>query len=97
MEPVIEPFTARVAQVRLQAPRIPYLSGVTGKWITGEEATDPTYWARHFREAVQFSAGVSELRKNTNNVLLEVGPGSVSQALSRASTVGQGLLARAIR
>ena len=27
-------------------PEIPYLSNVTGGWITAEEATDPAYWAR---------------------------------------------------
>jgi acyl transferase domain-containing protein len=83
MDPLIEPFTARVAQVRLHAPKIPYVSGVTGKWITPQEATDPSYWARHFRQAVQFSAGVSELRKNPNAVLLEVGPGNVLSTLAR--------------
>ena len=83
MDPLIEPFTARVAQVRLHAPKIPYVSGVTGKWITPQEATDPSYWARHFRQAVQFSAGVTELRKNPNAVLLEVGPGNVLATLAR--------------
>ena len=83
MDPLIEPFTARVAQVRLHAPKIPYVSGVTGKWIIPQEATAPSYWARHFRQAVQFSAGVTELRKNPNAVLLEVGPGNVLSTLAR--------------
>jgi amino acid adenylation domain-containing protein len=83
MDPLIEPFTARVAQARLHAPKIPYVSGVTGKWITPQEATDPSYWARHFRQAVQFSAGVTELRKNPNAFLLEVGPGNVLSTLAR--------------
>jgi amino acid adenylation domain-containing protein len=83
MDPLIKPFTARVAQVRLHAPKISYVSGVTGKWITPQEATDPSYWARHFRQAVQFSAGVTELRKNPNAVLLEVGPGNVLSTLAR--------------
>jgi amino acid adenylation domain-containing protein len=83
MDPLVEPFTARVAQVHLHAPKIPYVSGVTGEWITPQEATDPSYWARHFRQAVQFSAGVTELRKNPNAVLLEVGPGNVLSTLAR--------------
>ena len=86
MDPLIEPFTARVAQVHLNAPKIPYVSGVTGAWITPQEATDPSYWARHFRHAVQFSAGVTELRKNPNAVLLEVGPGNVLSTLARQHT-----------
>jgi amino acid adenylation domain-containing protein len=83
MDPLIEPFTKRVAQTRLSPPRIPYVSGVTGKWVQDEEATDPAYWARHFREPVQFSLGVAELRKNPGNILLEVGPGNVLGVLAR--------------
>jgi amino acid adenylation domain-containing protein len=83
MDPIVEPFTARAAQAHLQPPRIPYVSGVTGAWITDAEATDPAYWARHFRQPVQFSAGVSELMKHPSAVLLEVGPGNVLGTLSR--------------
>ena len=83
MDPIVEPFTARVKQVHLRPPQIPYISGVTGKWISEKETTDPTYWASHFRQAVQFSAGVTELRKNSNNILLEVGPGNVLSTLAR--------------
>jgi amino acid adenylation domain-containing protein len=83
MDPIVEPFTARAAQAHLQPPRIPYVSGVTGTWITDAEATDPAYWARHFRQPVQFSAGVSELLKHPTAALLEVGPGNVLGTLSR--------------
>ena len=83
MDPIVEPFTARVTQAHLQLPRIPYVSGVTGTWITDAEATDPAYWARHFRQPVQFSKGVSELLRSPAAVLLEVGPGNVLGTLSR--------------
>ncbi|MGH9453299.1 MAG: aminotransferase class III-fold pyridoxal phosphate-dependent enzyme, partial [Terriglobia bacterium] len=69
--------------MHLNPPRIPYISGVTGTWITEKEATDPVYWSRHFREAVRFSTGVSELRKDPNIILLEVGPGNVLTTLAR--------------
>ena len=32
--------------VALSAPRIPYVSCVTGEWIRPEQATSPDYWAR---------------------------------------------------
>jgi amino acid adenylation domain-containing protein len=83
MDPILEPFTKRVKQVRLSPPQIPYLSGVTGAWATERETTDPAYWARHFRQAMQFSAGVIELKKNPNCILLEVGPGNVLATLAR--------------
>ena len=43
-EPILSEFMARVKQVPLRAPRIPYISNLTGGWITPEEATDPAYY-----------------------------------------------------
>ncbi len=83
MDPIAQPFTRVCAGIKLSPPRIPYVSGVTGAWITSEQATDPSYWARHFREPVQFSAGAKLLRANPNAVLLEVGPGNVLTTLAR--------------
>lgn len=83
MDPVIGPFSAAVAKIKLNSPRIPYVSGVTGTWITEREATDPAYWARHLRQPVQFSRAISELRKNQSAILLEVGPGNVLTTLAR--------------
>ena len=40
----------RVAQgVALQPPSIPFISNVTGDWITLAQAIDPAYWAWHMR------------------------------------------------
>jgi acyl transferase domain-containing protein/acyl carrier protein len=83
MEPILKPFEERVRQVQLRKPQLPYISNVTGTWITTEEATDPGYWARHLRQAVRFSEGVSTLAKTPEQVLLEVGPGRVLRTLAR--------------
>jgi acyl transferase domain-containing protein/acyl carrier protein len=69
------PLTEFVKTLRLQAPRIPYISNVTGTWITGEEAIDPNYWAKHMSGPVRFSEGIRELVREKGRVLLEVGPG----------------------
>jgi amino acid adenylation domain-containing protein len=83
MDPLIDPLADALSQVRLSSPQIPYVSGVTGAWITADEATDARFWARHAREPVQFSAAIKELRKNTQAILLEVGPGNVLATLAR--------------
>ena len=75
MDPILDPFTRILVQVELKAPQIPFMSNVTGTWITAGEATDPTYWARHLRQTVRFSAGVKELLQDSARVFLEVGPG----------------------
>ena len=83
MDPIVEPFTKLVANVRPGRPQIPYVSGVTGTWITEKEAADPAYWARHFRQPVQFAPALAELRKKPNSILLEVGPGNILGTLAR--------------
>lgn len=68
-------LTALVKTFKLQAPRVPYISNVTGTWITAEQATDPTYWSRHMCQTVQFSTAIGQLLKEPDWVLLEVGAG----------------------
>lgn len=75
MDAILEPFAEHVSKMALNPPQIPYISNVTGTWITPTEATDPSYWARHLRQTVRFAAGVQELLKEPDRVLLEVGPG----------------------
>ncbi|MBI1842611.1 MAG: amino acid adenylation domain-containing protein, partial [Verrucomicrobia bacterium] len=80
MDPVIAPFTALLREVRLSAPKIPYVSNVLAEWITEQQATDPAYWAGHVRQTVRFSDSVAKALENSQPILLEVGPGqSLSQ------------------
>ncbi|MBF2069253.1 type I polyketide synthase [Fischerella thermalis] len=83
MEPILEPFIAEVKKVKLNPPKIPFISNVTGTWITPEEATDPNYWAKHLRFPVRFSAGISQLLQQPNRILLEVGPGRTLCTLAK--------------
>ncbi len=75
MEPILEPFMVELRKVQLNPPQIPFISNLTGTWITAEEATSPNYWVQHLRQTVHFSAGVSVLLQTTERILLEVGPG----------------------
>ncbi len=83
MEPMLDAFRAAVHRVELHAPEVPYLSNVTGTWITAEEATDPEYWVRHVRRTVRFHDGVGELIGDPNAALLEVGPGRTLRSVVR--------------
>jgi thioester reductase-like protein len=75
MEPILEPFTEQAKQVRLSPPKIPYISNVSGKWITAQGVTSARYWAEHLRRPVRFADGINELLKEPDWILLEVGPG----------------------
>jgi phthiocerol/phenolphthiocerol synthesis type-I polyketide synthase E len=82
MDPVVEPFRDEVRKVRLSPPRIPFVSNVTGGWITPAEATDPAYWGRQLRRTVRLAEGIGALLSKPGAALLEVGP---AQALSGAA------------
>ncbi|MBO3459440.1 FkbM family methyltransferase [Aetokthonos hydrillicola Thurmond2011] len=75
MEDIVEPLIDLVKTFDLKSPQIPYISNVTGKWITVEEATDPSYWAQHLCQPVRFADGIETLLQVPGQTLLEVGPG----------------------
>lgn len=80
LDPMIPAFVAAVQQIPLREPRLPYISCLTGTWVTASQATDPAYWGAQLRQPVQFLRGLCTLRASTPGALLEVGAGS---ALSR--------------
>ena len=82
MEPMLDAFEEEVRKTALQAPSIPYVSGVTGTWITPEEATDPRYWRDHCRKPVRFADAAAVLLDMPAGVLLEVGPGQTLTTLA---------------
>lgn len=75
MDPIIEPFTQLLRSVKLNPPKIPLVSNVSGTWMTATEATNPDYWAKHLRQTVRFTDGIAELLREPERILLEVGPG----------------------
>ncbi|MGD2084792.1 MAG: SDR family oxidoreductase [Candidatus Aminicenantes bacterium] len=83
MDPVLKPFEEAVRGVEINEPQIPFISNLTGDWITIEQVADAAYWANHLRETVYFSVGLSELLKKNNSLFIEVGPGQVLSTLVR--------------
>jgi acyl transferase domain-containing protein/acyl carrier protein len=92
MRPVLAPFTERVRATKRNVPRLRFVSNVTGRWITAEQATDPSYWAMHLARTVRFAEGVQTL-KETGASLLEVGPGQTLSTLARQQLSGSAALA----
>ena len=76
MEPTLGPFCKMLEEITLRPPAIPFVSNVSGTWITGSEATDPAYWARQLRGTVRFASGIRSMLETPNRILLEVGPSS---------------------
>lgn len=83
VDPVLDTLTRHVAGLARSAPRLPYISNVTGNWIADGELADPRYWARQMRQTVRFAEGMQELADSTEGVFLEVGPGHTLGNLAR--------------
>ncbi|ELS00506.1 polyketide synthase family protein [Xenococcus sp. PCC 7305] len=81
MDNAIAPLQQALSKITLNSPQIPFISNVTGTWITTGQATNPNYWAKHMRETVCFAAGISELLKEEKYILLEVGAGRTLSTL----------------
>jgi phthiocerol/phenolphthiocerol synthesis type-I polyketide synthase E len=94
MEPVAEELTGIARSIRLNPPKIPYISNVTGRPIKDSEATDATYWARHLTQPVQFAAGLQHMCSASVPVFLEIGPGQMLTSLAEQYLAGRGLADR---
>ncbi|TCS97014.1 type I polyketide synthase [Hazenella coriacea] len=84
MEPILDSFGEKVQEIELHKPLIPYISNVSGTWITAIEATDPQYWVKHLRQTVKFSDGINQLLTDAPaNIFIEMGPGRALSTLVR--------------
>ncbi|AZP14856.1 alpha/beta fold hydrolase [Streptomyces aquilus] len=94
MEGCVDQLRAAVARLTLRPPTREFVSCITGRWITAQEATDPDYWARHMRQTVRFSDAVSTVLASSPDVLLECGPGqSMTNLLKRRPDLPASVLA----
>jgi acyl transferase domain-containing protein len=83
MRPIAAELTALVARLPLRAPRIPYLSNVTGALLSADEATRPAYWAEHLCQPVALAPAIDHLVADPDHLIVEIGPGAGLASLAR--------------
>lgn len=83
LDPIVSTFVEQCGHVSFRPPEIPFLSNLTGTWITPEQATDPTYWGAHLRNTVQFSSCLKQLSTIPGCTFLEVGPAEILLTFAR--------------
>ncbi|AOM39411.1 type I polyketide synthase [Xenorhabdus hominickii] len=98
MDECLESFRQAFNEITLSPPKLPFISCITGEWISAEQATSPDYWVRQLREPVAFKQGIacllsantvsSSAVSSNSKLLLEVGPGSVLSGLARMQMTG---------
>lgn len=81
LDPILDEFTNFAAAFQPKRPQIPYISNITGRWMTPEDATDPFYWTRHLRQTVRFADGINLLLQGPECIFLEIGPGQILSSL----------------
>jgi len=73
---IVAPFERHMRGLALSSPAMPYISCVTGDWVSPGDASAPGYWAEHARRTVRFGMGLRALCESGVSALIEVGPGS---------------------
>jgi acyl transferase domain-containing protein/thioesterase domain-containing protein/acyl carrier protein len=73
-----------VSAVRHRPPSLPFVSNVTGDWVTDDLPGSPGYWTGHLTGTVRLEPGISTLLDAGCSVFVELGPGgSMAAALRR--------------
>lgn len=85
MEPMLTEYRDALCSISLSAPSTPYVSNVTGEFITAELAIDPEYYVSHVRQSVRFKEGIVALTRHLDPLFIEVGPGQTLSQLIRAN------------
>ncbi|MGD9210837.1 MAG: type I polyketide synthase, partial [Desulfobacteraceae bacterium] len=89
VEPILQSFRFALNQITFQSPTLPFISNLSGDWIEKEQCTSPEYWINHMRREVLFSKGIKTLQQDTNQVLIELGPGDTLCRLAQLSINSQ--------
>ena len=73
-DPILKEFGNYVNEFRLCSPNIPFISCLTGEFITDEQATTGEYWAMQLRNTVLFRKGINTICESGDVAFLEIGP-----------------------
>lgn len=76
MEPVLDRYRDFLNTISFNRSAIPFVSNLSGTWITPEQVVNPDYWVAHLRNPVLFHQNLATLLTQDNVLLLEVGLGS---------------------
>ncbi|MFE5947550.1 type I polyketide synthase [Streptomyces sp. NPDC056480] len=73
MDPMLEDFSAAIADLIFRPAEIPVVSTVTGE-LAGADFGSPAYWVQHARQPVRFAASIAMARELGARAWIEVGP-----------------------
>ncbi|MCU0285194.1 MAG: aminotransferase class III-fold pyridoxal phosphate-dependent enzyme, partial [Acidobacteria bacterium] len=72
MEPYVEKFQDKIAEIVFSTPQLPVISTITAKHVENEMC-DPTYWGRHICRTVRFYDCIRLAWEQGHRTYLEIG------------------------
>lgn len=75
MNQAAEEFKKVISKYKMNAPKLPILSNLTGTWALKEELSTAEYWAKHITNPVNFEENLEQILKAENGIFIEVGAG----------------------
>ena len=91
---ILATFSEIVAAIELSEPKQPYVSNVTGEFVTPAQVTSPDYWVKHLRNTVRFAQGIEAIKadfdSNRDKVFIEVGPSTNLATFTRKAVINTG-------
>jgi len=82
LNPILDAFGVEVRKTKMNQPRVPFISNVTGTWITPAQATNPAYWVTHANSPARFNEALHQLWQFKDSILVEAGPGRTLSVLA---------------
>lgn len=67
-------FAEVLQRFQMSPPKLPYLSSITGEWITSEQACSARFWTEQLRGPVRLGDAFAKLLNQGTAAFLEVGP-----------------------
>ncbi len=83
MEPILDEFEQIIKEINFEKSKIPIVSNLNGKIISGEGIFSARYWKDHIRNAVLFEPGMQVLKELNCNVFIEIGPNPVLTGMAK--------------
>jgi phthiocerol/phenolphthiocerol synthesis type-I polyketide synthase C len=71
---MLDEFEAAARAIKFESPRVPFVSGLSGKLLAEGEIPGADYWRLHVLQGAQFEDGIETLAAQGYAHFLEVGP-----------------------
>ena len=85
LDPVLAEYGDIVRSVTRHAPSRPYISCVTGTWVTAEQAVSVEHWVQQVRGTVLFAPAVRTALAAGTSIFVQLGPGQMATSNLRRS------------